>query len=154
MGSNLILPQVILPTRVTEHSKTLIDNIFLSPTEAGTISGNICHSISDHLPQFCLFPSLTLDEIINNGPYYRKDWSKFKEIDFILEFLDIKWADIYRSNNYNPDLCFDAFNNKIKDLLERHIPTVELTKNQVKTQLKPWITPRILKSIEKKGLLS
>ena len=93
MGSNLILPQVLLPTRVTEQSKTLIDNIFSSPTESGTISGNVvCHSISDHLPQFCLFPSLNLDEILNNCPYFRKDWSKFKEVDFILEFLDINWA--------------------------------------------------------------
>ena len=33
LGSNLILPQILLPTRVTEYSKTLIDNIFSSPTE-------------------------------------------------------------------------------------------------------------------------
>ena len=67
-----------------------------------------------------------------------------------MEFLDINWAAEYRSNNYDPNLCFDAFNNKVKDLLDRHIPTVELTKDQVKTQLKPWITPGILKSIDKR----
>jgi len=45
LGSNLILPQILLPTRVTENSKTLIDNIFSSPTDSGTISGNFCYSI-------------------------------------------------------------------------------------------------------------
>jgi exonuclease III len=33
LGSNLILPQVLLPTRITETSRTLIDNIFSSITE-------------------------------------------------------------------------------------------------------------------------
>ena len=41
MNSHLILPQIYLPTRVTEHSKTLIDNIFSTPTDSGTISGNL-----------------------------------------------------------------------------------------------------------------
>ena len=33
LGNHLILPQILLPTRVTLNSKTLIDNIFLSPTK-------------------------------------------------------------------------------------------------------------------------
>ena len=150
LGSNLILPQILLPTRVTDHSKTLIDNIFSSPTESGTISGNICHSISDHLPQFFIFPSLDLDKILDDGPYYRKDWTKFKEVDFILDFLGINWTALFESLNLDPNLCFDAFNNKIKGLMERHIPTVKLTKDQVKCKLKPWITPGIVKSIDRR----
>ena len=45
IGSHLVAPQILLPTRITEHSKTLIDNILSSPTESGTISGNIVYSI-------------------------------------------------------------------------------------------------------------
>ena len=59
LGSNLIKPQILLPTRITSRSKTLIDNIFSSVTEHGTKSGNLCYSISDHLPQFCIFESPT-----------------------------------------------------------------------------------------------
>ena len=54
LGSHLILLQILLPTRISEHSKTLIDNIFTSVTDKECISGNIIHAISDHLPQFCL----------------------------------------------------------------------------------------------------
>ena len=34
---------------------------------------NFCHSISDHLPQFCLFPSLNSNEIEKNGPFCCQD---------------------------------------------------------------------------------
>ena len=33
LGSNFILPQILLPTRVTDLSNTLIDNIFSSPSD-------------------------------------------------------------------------------------------------------------------------
>lgn len=49
LGNNLILPQIILPTRLTTNSKTLIDNIYLSPTKFDKISGNLTVGISDHL---------------------------------------------------------------------------------------------------------
>ena len=55
LGSNLILPQILLPTRITEDSQTLIDNIFSTASDTLNFSGNICFSISDHLPQFCIF---------------------------------------------------------------------------------------------------
>ena len=45
---------ILQPTRVTKKSKTLIDNIFFNSLEFVTISGNITHSISDHLIQFVI----------------------------------------------------------------------------------------------------
>ena len=44
----------------------------------------------------------------------------------------------------DPDLCFNIFDSKIKGLLDLHLPTVRLTKRQLKTQLKPWITSGII----------
>ena len=150
LGSHLILPQILLPTRVTEHSKTLIDNILSSPTDSGTISGNLCYAISDHLPQFCLFPKLEFSEAREDGPYFRQDWSKFNRDEFILDYLEINWNTLFERFGFDPDLCFNVFNDKIKVLIDRHVPTVKLTKRQVKAKLKPWITPGILKSISKR----
>ena len=45
LGSHLIIPQVILPTRITETSKTIIDNIFSTVTGNNCTSGNLLHSI-------------------------------------------------------------------------------------------------------------
>ena len=61
LGSSLILPQILLPARITEASQTLIDNIFSTVSDFQNISGNICFSISDHLPQFCI---LTRENVV------------------------------------------------------------------------------------------
>ena len=50
----VFLPLILQPTSVTEKSKTLINNIFFNSFEFTTISGNITHSISDHLIQFVI----------------------------------------------------------------------------------------------------
>ena len=45
------------PTRVTGHSKTLIDNIFYNKPMLNITAGNISSVISDHLIQFLIEPS-------------------------------------------------------------------------------------------------
>ena len=55
LTSNLLVPHIIHPTRITSTSKTLIDNVFSNATnyEQG-ISGNLTVAISDHLAQFLI----------------------------------------------------------------------------------------------------
>ena len=50
LASNSFLPYILQPTRITSHSKTLIDNIFRNMPDS--VSGNLTATISDHLPQF------------------------------------------------------------------------------------------------------
>ena len=52
--SYLLTPQILLPTRITETSKKLIDNILVSASKYSYSSGNIIYNISDHLPQFTI----------------------------------------------------------------------------------------------------
>ena len=49
LQSNLLIPTITLPTRITENSKTLIDNIISSPSKFKILSGNLTVGISDHL---------------------------------------------------------------------------------------------------------
>ena len=51
-----LTPQIIVPTRLTVRSKTLIDDIFTNSVEENTISGNLECCISDHLAHFLSFP--------------------------------------------------------------------------------------------------
>ena len=53
--SNSLVPYILHPTRITSHSKTLIDNIFSNFISYEIISGNIIATISDYLPDFSLF---------------------------------------------------------------------------------------------------
>ena len=47
-------PQITLPTRITEKTATLIDNIFVNGQTQKYNPGNITTSISDPLPQFII----------------------------------------------------------------------------------------------------
>ena len=62
MVSHYLLPYVLHPTRVTDHSSTVIDNIFSNITDFDTKSGNILCDISDHFPQI-LIVDKTLPEL-------------------------------------------------------------------------------------------
>ena len=48
MYANFFLPYISAPSRVTSHSKTLIDNIFSSTIQDVSILGNLVTVISDH----------------------------------------------------------------------------------------------------------
>ena len=57
MFSYSYLPLINTTTRVTDHSKTLIDNIFYNKPMLNITAGNISSVISDHLIQFLIEPS-------------------------------------------------------------------------------------------------
>ena len=54
---NTFLPSILLPTRVTPKSATLIDHIYYNlcskiNIDAKIISGNFLQDLSDHLPNY------------------------------------------------------------------------------------------------------
>ena len=52
--SHSFLPYILQPTRVTDRSSTVIDNIFSNITDFETLNGNITTLIADHFAQFLL----------------------------------------------------------------------------------------------------
>ena len=84
MVSHYLLPHILHPTRVTDHSATIIDNIFSNNVESDTVGGNISCQITDHFPQFLTVKNMAM--------YYRKvalfqrDYSKFSEERFLDDF--------------------------------------------------------------------
>ena len=61
MVSHCLLPYTLHPTRVTDHSATVIDNIFSNVTDFETVSGNIFNQIADHYSQFLIITKLQVD---------------------------------------------------------------------------------------------
>ena len=64
MCSFYFAPFVLQPTRITNTSSTLIDNIFFNSLEHITTSGNFEYQISDHLIQFLILQDLSYSPII------------------------------------------------------------------------------------------
>ena len=52
--SNDIIPVITKPTRITDHTKTLIDHIYTNTSISQIVSGIALSDISDHLPVFCV----------------------------------------------------------------------------------------------------
>ena len=52
LGSYFFQPHILQPTHITNHSATLIDNIFFNSITHHTIIGNITYELTDHLPNF------------------------------------------------------------------------------------------------------
>ena len=94
LASNSFIPYVLHPSRITSHSKTLTDNIFSNFISPDIISGNITATISDHLPQFSFVPNILSNPPTQKSNYYERDWSKFKQENFILDYFDKDWTDL------------------------------------------------------------
>ena len=57
MTSNLLVPIILVPTKINTKNDTLIDNIFTNQFNSQTITGNLTVNFSDgHLPSFAIFP--------------------------------------------------------------------------------------------------
>ena len=79
LASNSFLPYILQPTRITSHSKTLIDNIFTNVILPDSLSGNLTATISDHLPQFLMVPNIFSNPPSNKSNIYERDWSNFDQ---------------------------------------------------------------------------
>ena len=110
-------PQITLPSRITEKTATLIDNIFVNGQTQKYNSGNITMSISDHLPQFII--------IVENGKGDKpanktakttyKDYKNFDMDSFKMDLQGIDWI---LATHYNDvSLGFEAFLRLFKGVL-------------------------------------
>ena len=148
LTSNLFVPHITLPTRITSHSQTLIDNIFSNdPNFSQGVSGNFTFSISDHLAQFLIMPR------IDNRPpkkhnIQKRDFTNYDKTDLIGDIISINWHEVMSVELADTNHSFDMFYKKITDVLDTHVPLKKLNKKEMRIRAKPWITPDIIKSIK------
>ena len=148
LTSNLFVPHIIHPTRITSHSRTLIDNIFSNFSNfAQGKSGNLTLSISDHLAQFLIIP-LDLGFVPRKSNIYKRDLKHFDRVTFLEEINHIDWPTILKLENGDPNLSFNNFYSAISTIIDKYIPMRKRSRKEIKHQSKPWITKEILNSIK------
>ena len=154
--ANGFLPKITFPTRLSESTGTLIDNIFvkLSDGFSETTAGILMHSISDHQPCF-----ITLD-YLRFGYRGSCDVVKFRKNDdasltnfryevsnlCIMDRFDL---DIRGDPNYN----YNILNTIICSAMERHLPLMVLKFDKYKHKKTKWVTKGIIKSIKARDKL-
>ena len=150
LNSFFLLPYILQPTRITERSATLIDNIFANTYAMKAISGNLVSKISDHLPQFLIVDNLKVNYKVLN--YYKNDFSKFDEEKFINDFSLLDWNS-FSSDYMDANTKFDILYDQISQFINSHVPRGKLSKREIKLSTKPWITKPIFAKIRYRNKL-
>ena len=153
LASNSFIPLILQPIRITSHSNTVIDNVFSNVTDPDIISGNLTVTISDHLPQFAIIPNMFRNIPGNKSNIYERDWSKFDQENFILDYFSVDWEDLLKINELNPDNSTKIYLDKIDMVLDTYALLKKINKYKLKFKSKPWTTSGLQKSIFVKNKL-
>ena len=94
----MVLPYIIQPTRITSHSKSIID-IFSNYISQEIISHNLTSTISDHLPQFLIALHIFSNAPNKKSNIFERDLSKFNCEEFIQDYFAIDSPHILKLQN-------------------------------------------------------
>ena len=141
------LPYITLPTRITSHSATCIDHIFIRFSESyankhlpDTTSGIFFCDITDHLPTFTSI-KLNNPTAATERPkirlYGEKNCKKFEAY-----LKDANWDGLYQP----PGQVFDKFIALIKTSFDQSFPLVTMSRKRARD--KDWLTPGLKISIQ------
>jgi exonuclease III len=146
--SQSLFPVINKPTRITNSSATLIDNIFSSINfTTNSQSGILMWDISDHFPVFLI----KNNEITTDGPKYRykrsqgvENKNKFKTL-----INNHDWSPIL--NNNNTQTSYSIFHENITKIYNTAFP-IKRTKIGYESKL-PWLSDGLKISIKRKHIL-
>ena len=86
--TNNFIPIITKPTRVTDHTKTRIDHIYINESIYQVKSGIAIFDISDHLPVSSII-NITCKRL-NEKRYYH-DYKSFNKDEYISDLSQIDW---------------------------------------------------------------
>ena len=126
LSCNMVLPYIIQPTRITSHSKSIINNIFSNYISQEIISGNLTSTISDYLPQFLNAPHIFSNAPNKKSKIFECDWSKFNHEDFILDFFAVDSPHILKLQDNDINTSFQNFFDSMSRILNKHTTSKKL----------------------------
>lgn len=152
---NNFLPVLLIPTRVTTSSATLIDHIFVRDSLINKMPhfqiscGNIIDDLSDHFPNYCFLTRCKSNLVITDRPKIRifNDKNK-KHFSDMVESID--WQLIF-NNSDDVNFCYQKFIDVLMSAFERAFPLTQISRRASKN--KPWFTASLRKSRSRKMLL-
>ena len=95
MYSNSFIPLINRPTRITEHSATLIDNVFTNGLTniIHSFQGILISDITDHFPVFTINRSFSHKE--TEAVLVKRSYSARNKQSFLQLISDLDWNEIY-----------------------------------------------------------
>jgi len=155
--SHSFYPVINKPTRVTETSATLIDNIFTNFGNAYKhVPSILCSDISDHLP---IYINLVIPVPSKPNKYiYKRIYSDHNKQKFINSLQNTVWNEnkphIENSSvTANSDTMYTLFISKFTQIFDNCFPLKKVNTSKKNVPRKPWITTGLAKSCSTKEKL-
>ena len=142
-----LIPTITRPTRITQSTATLIDNMIVSQNLCGSfVSSVLINDISDHLPTACVIPALITSK---KGPVtiMSRDTRPKNMVAMKRQLSLINWAEELQSNYCSKNM--DTFTQKVTEIVEQCIPEQTRHINHKHLRREPWFTLSLKRSIEK-----
>ena len=119
MFSYGLRPLITKPTRITEFTSTLIDNIFSNECNIDIDGGLLVNDITDHLPIFIVC-KYKVDKEKKHQFVNKRDTKDCNVKRFIDSFQNIDWCEVLAQEDVNN--AYDLFINKIVKLYDEYCP--------------------------------
>ena len=104
---------------VTDHSATVIDNIFTNATDFDTTSGNILNQLADHFSQFMVLKKLNINH--EDSAVYKYDHSNFDKNNVVSDFAKINWNENKNTNPGDVNAKFYNFHDKFSICVKKNM---------------------------------
>ena len=127
LASNSVIPYILQPTKITDHSETLIDNIFSNVITVDAVSGNLTAKIFVHVSQIMIASNVFANPPSNRSNICERDWSNFDQVNFVVDYFLIDWDDTFKISDENIDYSTEAFLNKLNNLIDCYAPFKNLS---------------------------
>jgi len=145
--SGRLLPAYEVPTRITEYSASLIENLFVNLELKSNVV--VVEDLSDHL--ILVFHLHVVTEF--NRPIKRKIRVTSKNSSNRLKGLLSSSDFSSYLESSDPDVTADFFLNRFKRCFNNAFPLRQISRRNSMKPIKPWISPGLLVSIKNKNLL-
>ena len=142
-----MIPTITRPTRITQNSATLIDNLFISQKlQDNYKSGILIYETSDHLPCYVILSDATNHKPSLQKISYRSFTEKVKT-KICENISSVDWQTELDVSDVNE--AFSRFHSKLISTIEKFAPTKTKTIKPNKQPRAKWLTAGIINSINK-----
>ena len=148
-SSNFYSPLIQKPTRITEHSATLIDNIYCNVPElsSNSAAGILKVSISDHYAIFCILKYATIQA--KTKIFKKRNFGEKNIATFTTRLNNENWDFVFMSE------CAQSAFSRFQSVIDLHFSTV--FKMQTRTinykNRHPWMTDALRAQIKLKNVM-
>ena len=142
-----LLPVITKPTHIHNSGASLIDHIFVSPTNNPVTTGVLVCDVSDH------FPTFYIEELKQAQPTYHPNYGRRineKTMPLFKQLLEqTEWGSL---PDENPAAYFDSFFSTIQEKFDTAMPVVKFPPLRRKPD-PPWFTASLKVSNKRKAKL-